>query len=95
MCTGKLESQLAASFMSCMHSYLCEDYVLNDNPAGDISLVQSLLAQVASQHYSESCSRSGRVIRPAQALFSRSKSRVEEAIDHAADKRYTALCHWK
>lgn len=77
-----------------IHSYLCDDYVLSDNSSGDIALVQALLIQVASQQY-ESCSRSGRVIRPAQAIFSRSKSRVEEASDHAADKRYTALCHWR
>ena len=41
-------------------SYLCDDYVLNDNQTGDINLVQSLLSQVASQHYQESVTRSGR-----------------------------------
>ena len=56
------------------HSYLCDDYVLNDNTGGDINLVQSLLSQVASQHYQESCTRSGRVIKPA-ATFMRAESR--------------------
>ena len=78
-----------------IHSYLCDDYVLTDNSAGDISLVQSLLGQVASQSYTASCSRSGCVIRPAQNRFTRSESRMEAANDRAADQRYTALCHWR
>ena len=56
------------------HSYLCDDYVLNDNEDGDIHLVQSLLGQVASQRYQESYTRSGRVIKPA-ATFMRTESR--------------------
>ncbi len=76
-------------------SYLCDDYVVTDNSSGDIALVQSLLQQVASQSYSESCSRSGHVIRPVQNRFTRSESRMEAASDIAADKRYTALCHWR
>ena len=76
-------------------SYLCDDYVLNDNRSGDLSLVQSLLSQVASQHYQESYTRSGRVMKPAHSVYRRSESKVEAAIDHAADKRYTALCHWR
>ena len=31
-------------------SYLCDDYILNDNTTGDISLAQSLLSQVGDAH---------------------------------------------
>ena len=60
----------------CCHSYLCNDWVLNDTCNSDIRLVQSMLEQVASQQYHESHTRSGRVIRPAIS-FMRSESRLE------------------
>ena len=85
---------LSLSSLLCS-SYLCDDYVLNDNRSGDLALVQSLLPQVASQHYEESYTRSGRMIKPALSVYRRSESKVEAAIDKAADKRYTALCHWR
>ena len=97
-----LSSSLSLSFSPptpppslSLSSYLCDDYVLNDNRSGDLALVQSLLSQVASQHYQESYTRSGRVMKPAHSIYRRSESKVEAAIDHAADKRYTALCHWR
>ena len=80
---------------SFSYSYLCDDYVLNDNISEDIRLIQSLLSQVASQHYVGSYTRSGRLMKPAQSLYKRSESKVEVAIDNAADRRYTALCHWR
>ena len=51
-------------------------YVFADKSLGNIALVQSLLEQVALQQYQESCSLSGRVIKPVQALFTRSKNHV-------------------
>jgi ubiquitin carboxyl-terminal hydrolase 44/49 len=56
------------------YCYLCDDYILNDNVNGDIRLAQSLLSQVASQTYQESCTRSGRIIKPATQLL-RAESR--------------------
>ena len=58
-----------------LRSYHCDDYILNDNSSGDISLLQSLLEQVASQSYVESHTRSGRVMKPATQVLTRSQSR--------------------
>lgn len=77
-----------------VHCYLCNDWILNDTSTGDIQLIQSLLGQVAAQNYQESYTRSGRVLRPA-TMFTRMESKVEEAQSRTADKRYTALFHWK
>ncbi|XP_063153649.1 ubiquitin carboxyl-terminal hydrolase 49 isoform X2 [Candoia aspera] len=42
--------------------YLCEDYVLNDNPEGDLKLLRSSLSAVKSQKHDPSA-RSGRTLR--------------------------------
>ncbi|XP_005374542.1 PREDICTED: ubiquitin carboxyl-terminal hydrolase 44 [Chinchilla lanigera] len=42
--------------------YLCDDYVLNDNAAGDMKLLRSTLSAIRSQNYCTT--RSGRVLRP-------------------------------
>lgn len=42
--------------------YLCEDYVLNDNPEGDVKLLRSSLSAVKSQKHDPSA-RSGRTLR--------------------------------
>ena len=57
-----------------LFSYLCDDWVLNDTPNGDIRLIQSMLGQIASQNYKESVTRSGHIIRPA-SLFTRMDSK--------------------
>ncbi|KFO31152.1 ubiquitin carboxyl-terminal hydrolase 44 isoform X1 [Fukomys damarensis] len=43
--------------------YLCDDYVLNDNAAGDLKSLRSTLSTIRSQNYCTT--RSGRVLRPA------------------------------
>ena len=77
-----------------LHSYLCDDYILNDNSSGDIALVQSLLDQVASQHY-QSTTRSGHVIRAPRPSLVRRESRIDAVLDDVADKNFTAQCHWR
>ncbi|XP_074978118.1 ubiquitin carboxyl-terminal hydrolase 49 isoform X2 [Caretta caretta] len=42
--------------------YLCEDYVLNDNPEGDLKLLRSSLSAIRSQKHDPSA-RSGRTLR--------------------------------
>nr|XP_013052079.2 ubiquitin carboxyl-terminal hydrolase 49 isoform X1 [Anser cygnoides]XP_047926766.1 ubiquitin carboxyl-terminal hydrolase 49 isoform X1 [Anser cygnoides]XP_047926767.1 ubiquitin carboxyl-terminal hydrolase 49 isoform X1 [Anser cygnoides]XP_047926768.1 ubiquitin carboxyl-terminal hydrolase 49 isoform X1 [Anser cygnoides]XP_047926769.1 ubiquitin carboxyl-terminal hydrolase 49 isoform X1 [Anser cygnoides] len=42
--------------------YLCEDYVLNDNPEGDLKLLRSSLSAIKSQKHDPS-TRSGRTLR--------------------------------
>lgn len=42
--------------------YLCEDYVLNDNPEGDLKLLRSSLSAIKSQKHDPSA-RSGRTLR--------------------------------
>nr|XP_025967551.1 ubiquitin carboxyl-terminal hydrolase 49 isoform X1 [Dromaius novaehollandiae]XP_025967552.1 ubiquitin carboxyl-terminal hydrolase 49 isoform X1 [Dromaius novaehollandiae]XP_025967553.1 ubiquitin carboxyl-terminal hydrolase 49 isoform X1 [Dromaius novaehollandiae] len=42
--------------------YLCEDYVLNDNPEGDLKLLRSSLSAIRSQKHDPS-TRSGRTLR--------------------------------
>ncbi|XP_049638764.1 ubiquitin carboxyl-terminal hydrolase 44 [Suncus etruscus] len=42
--------------------YLCDDYVLNDNAAGDLKLLRSTLSAIKSQNY-HCTTRSGRVLR--------------------------------
>ncbi len=76
------------------HSYLCDDYILNDNTAGDIALVQSMLDQVASQHY-QSTTRSGKSIRAGRPSLMRRESRMDAVLDTQADKTFTAHAHWR
>ncbi|KAJ7332992.1 hypothetical protein JRQ81_015172 [Phrynocephalus forsythii] len=42
--------------------YLCEDYVLNDNPEGDLKLLRSSLSAIKSQKH-DPATRSGRTLR--------------------------------
>eukprot|EP00731_Ephydatia_muelleri_P030285 Em0021g808a len=77
-----------------VHCYMCDEYILNDNPQCDLELIRSLLLQVSSQRYHESRTRSGKVIKPSVVL-NRSESRLEQTISHAADKKSTALSHWR
>ena len=50
--------------------------VKNDTCRGDIQLAKSLLQQIADQKYQESCTRSGKVLRPGgRHMFCRQESK--------------------
>ncbi|XP_051701729.1 ubiquitin carboxyl-terminal hydrolase 44 [Oryctolagus cuniculus] len=72
--------------------YLCDDYVLNDNAAGDLKLLRSTLSAIKSQNH-HCTTRSRRILRPTgpsdDSLFSRdgAPSPLQN------DLMYTALCH--
>ena len=93
MSTGKIDLP-QSPHSNPPHSYLCDDYILNDNMAGDIALVQSMLDQVASQHY-QSTTRSGRSIGVGPPCLMRRESRLDALIDTRADKTFTAHAHWR
>ena len=44
-------------------SYTCDDYVLNDNAAGDIKLLRSALSAIATQKFTDMESRGRRLLR--------------------------------
>lgn len=48
-------------------SYVCEDYVLNDNAAGEIKLLRTMLSAIATQNFESVIPevRSGRFLRSA------------------------------
>lgn len=73
--------------------YLCDDYVLNDNAAGDLKLLRSTLSAIKSQNY-HCTTRSGRVIRSTGTsddsyfLHDGTQSLLQNE-----DQMYTALWH--
>jgi len=44
-------------------SYACDDYVLNDNAAGDIKLLRSALSAIATQMFTHMDMRGKRLLR--------------------------------
>ncbi|XP_077628413.1 ubiquitin carboxyl-terminal hydrolase 44 isoform X2 [Crocuta crocuta] len=73
--------------------YLCDDYVLNDNAAGDLKLLRSTLSAIKSQNY-QCTTRSGRVLRSMGTsddtyyLHDSTQSLLQNE-----DQMYTALWH--
>ena len=62
--------------VSLNFSYECQLEVKNDTCRGDINLTKSLLQQIADQNYQESCTRSGKVLRPGgRPMFCRQESK--------------------
>ena len=47
----------------CFGSYVCDDYVLNDNAAGDLKLLRSALSAVATQKFTDIESRGRHLLR--------------------------------
>ncbi|XP_064634979.1 ubiquitin carboxyl-terminal hydrolase 44-like isoform X2 [Lineus longissimus] len=72
--------------------YECDEYVLNDNAAGDIRLLRSALSAIATQTFTDLESRGKRILR--SRTFSGFPSRSASA-NHLInqDKSYTALLH--
>ena len=89
--TDPLKSLVKTNPPPPLRSYHCDDYILNDNSSGDISLLQSLLEQVASQSYVESHTRSGRVMKPATQVLTRSQSRYYQ-LAHCVTIRVIVHC---
>ncbi|KAM6215677.1 ubiquitin carboxyl-terminal hydrolase 44 [Rhynchocyon petersi] len=73
--------------------YVCDDYVLNDNAAGDLKLLRSMLSAIKSQSY-HCTTRSGRILRSmgtnddAYFLHDGAQSLLQNE-----DQMYTALWH--
>ena len=45
------------------YSYLCDDYVLNDNVSGDLKVLRSALSAIATQSFTDVESRGRRLLR--------------------------------
>ncbi|XP_002734273.1 ubiquitin carboxyl-terminal hydrolase 44-like [Saccoglossus kowalevskii] len=73
--------------------YICDDYVLNDNSAGDIRLLRTTLTAIAAQNLEEKSTRSGRVRRPVTPYPDTTESPATERQLHMEDRAYTALYH--
>ncbi|XP_039730006.1 ubiquitin carboxyl-terminal hydrolase 44 [Pteropus medius] len=73
--------------------YLCDDYVLNDNAAGDLKLLRSTLSAIKSQSY-YCTTRSGRVLRSIgisdDSYFLNDGA---QSLLQNEDQMYTALWH--
>uniref|UniRef100_A0A8C8YTV8 Ubiquitin carboxyl-terminal hydrolase n=1 Tax=Prolemur simus TaxID=1328070 RepID=A0A8C8YTV8_PROSS len=73
--------------------YLCDDYVLNDDAAGDLKLLRSTLSAIKSQNY-HCTTRSGRALRSmgtsddSYFLYDGAQSLLQNE-----DQMYTALWH--
>ncbi|KAM9673920.1 ubiquitin carboxyl-terminal hydrolase 44 isoform 1-T2 [Trichechus inunguis] len=73
--------------------YFCDDYVLNDNAAGELKLLRSTLSAIKSQNY-HCTTRSGRILRSVGTnddsyfLYDGAQSLLQNE-----DQMYTALWH--
>ncbi|XP_040836551.1 ubiquitin carboxyl-terminal hydrolase 44 isoform X2 [Ochotona curzoniae] len=73
--------------------YLCDDYVLNDNAAGDLKLLRSTLSAMKSQNY-HCTTRSGRILRSMGTSDDSYLSRDgAQSLLQNEDQMYTALWH--
>ncbi|XP_070532663.1 ubiquitin carboxyl-terminal hydrolase 44-A-like isoform X2 [Ptychodera flava] len=73
--------------------YVCDDYVLNDNSAGDIKLLRTTLSAIATQNFDERTTRSGRVLRPVSSYPDTTESKATQRQLWMEDKAYTAIYH--
>ncbi|XP_074660354.1 ubiquitin carboxyl-terminal hydrolase 44-like isoform X2 [Tubulanus polymorphus] len=75
-----------------VYCYECEDYVLNDNAAGDIKLLRTTLKAIASQSFNDNdlASRGRRFLR--SRSFPGCVQRVDSQLQDK-DRCYTALWH--
>lgn len=46
-----------------LYSYVCDDYVMNDNAAGDLKILRSALSAIATQSFTDVESRGRRLLR--------------------------------
>ncbi|XP_012781844.2 ubiquitin carboxyl-terminal hydrolase 44 [Ochotona princeps] len=73
--------------------YLCDDYVLNDNAAGDLKLLRSTLSAMKTQNY-HCTTRSGRILRSMGTSDDSSLSHDgAQSLLQNEDQMYTALWH--
>ncbi|XP_014681109.1 PREDICTED: ubiquitin carboxyl-terminal hydrolase 44-like [Priapulus caudatus] len=76
-----------------VYCYICEEYVLNDNAAGDIKLLRTMLSAIATQNFEGVVPevRSGRFLR--SAIVNSGESESAEQVLREADKIFTAFRH--
>ncbi|XP_013409004.1 ubiquitin carboxyl-terminal hydrolase 44 [Lingula anatina] len=75
-----------------VYCYVCDDYVLNDNPAGDLKLLRSTLNAVTTQSFEDVEKRGRRILR--SKSFAGFENRAAAAkVNEVEDRNYTALWH--
>ncbi|XP_073069752.1 ubiquitin carboxyl-terminal hydrolase 44 [Manis javanica] len=72
--------------------YFCDDYILNDNVAGDLKLLRSTLNAIKNQSY-HCTTRSGRILRSMGTGDSYFLHDGAQSLLQSEDQMYTALWH--